>query len=1149
MKKTLFLLLALLIVGSGFAQKAPQTKLVTSTEDRIVVNFQLNGFSTARVATPQGDQFIVNVPRMASMLEAGAPDLPMYPIPAVIGDRAEMTVNVIDAQYTDYPNTSIAPSKGNLSRQVNPNDVPYTYGAMYQQDAFWPATPAYLEKPYILRDFRGQNIMVRPFAYNPVTKTLRVYESLTLEMTKVSDNGENQKVTRRDNTIKVSPEQKAQYNRRFINFGQATAKYPFDEDLGEMLIICTDAYMSNLQPLADWKNQSGRPTTLVSLTTAGGNNANNIKNYISNIYNDPNHNLEFILLVGEYNDLTPYVIDYEKKSDNWFGKMEGNDNYLELLVGRLSVSNAADADLQVNKIIHYERDITVDDTWCNKGLGIGSIYEGAGGHFGEYDNVHIDHIRDTLLHYTYNTVTDLHSGQGASIGSISGAINEGVSIINYCNHGSTTSWGVANYSNSDVAELTNNDKLPFVWSVACLNGQFDTGTCFAEAWMRAGNGGNMTGAIGGMFSWISQPWQPPMYGQDEMVDILTEWHSADLYYHTLGGASLNGSMYVLDAAPNDDNETFNTWLLFGDPSLLVRTDNPTEMGLNLTPAALMVGMSSLELTAETNYGIATLSNSEGVIATATIVNGTAVLEFPALDAVEDLSLTVIGYNKVTEVMPVSVLPAEGAYISVDAFTPGNVPVNEEQLMSMTFKNIGVDATAGTTTVVLSCDDERLTFSDNTATFESLGANETVTLTDEFAFTVAPGVEDNTKIQIDINMTCNGSIWTGKAKITVGAPIIAFDEFQCIGGYTPGESQNVIVRFRNDGHYKATNAVVSISCQDESGLITFDNNTVEIGTVEVGSICTAMFTVNIDSTYQTDQVINLLFNFTADNDVMAEGTGDLKNTCNVVFALSDSYGDGWNGNNLVVNFNDGTPSQNLTFTEGSSANFTLEIGIGTHVTLGWIAGSYPHECGFTVSYLDGDEITSVASTSWGNSPLNASWSYEFDVYCGGMPVVGVLTPVDRLQYTVDEENRALVLRWRAPEDALSYIITRDGIEIGQTSENTFIDEDPIESTEYCVIARYMAGDAEATCTEVGEVWGVEEERDEVNLYPNPVNGTLYLNGGDTEYSYVLYNGMGQTVASGTAKGMQTIDCSNMAKGVYFMHLTVNAKVSVEKVVVK
>ena len=240
MKRSLLILLALLLVGSGFAQKAPTTKLISSSEDRIVVNVQLNGYNTIRVETPRGDQFVVTAPDMATTLDAGAPELPMFPIPAIIGDMAEMTVNVIDAKYTDVNDIDIAPSKGNISRQVNPADVPFTYGPMYDVDAFYPAAQATLEAPYILRDFRGQNIMVHPFAYNPQTHTLRVYENLTIEMVKVSDNGENQKAARKSNTIKISPEQKGAYARRFINFEAEAKAYPFVSDNGEMLVICAD---------------------------------------------------------------------------------------------------------------------------------------------------------------------------------------------------------------------------------------------------------------------------------------------------------------------------------------------------------------------------------------------------------------------------------------------------------------------------------------------------------------------------------------------------------------------------------------------------------------------------------------------------------------------------------------------------------------------------------------------------------------------------------------------------------------------------------------------------------------------------------------------------------------------------------------------
>lgn len=228
----------------------PQVELVSSSEEQIVVNFSLGGFDTIKVETPDGIQNIISVPKMVPALTAGVPNLPHFPIPALIGDMAEMGVKVTDAQFTDF-NIEVAPSKGNLSCDVNPDDVPYTYGEMYSQDAFYPAEQAYLEAPYIIRDFRGQNIMVTPFAYNPVTKTLRVFTNLTITMTKLSDNGKNPKLARKSNSIKVDRETKQSYNRRFINFGIQTSRYNFVEDQGEMLIICPPQYMEAMQPLVD----------------------------------------------------------------------------------------------------------------------------------------------------------------------------------------------------------------------------------------------------------------------------------------------------------------------------------------------------------------------------------------------------------------------------------------------------------------------------------------------------------------------------------------------------------------------------------------------------------------------------------------------------------------------------------------------------------------------------------------------------------------------------------------------------------------------------------------------------------------------------------------------------------------------------------
>ncbi len=1150
MKKALLTLMFAVLSFVTFGQRwtamgsdtpaRPQVELISSSEEQIVVSFSLEGFYTNRVETPNGIQNIISVPKMVAPLVAGVPDLPQFPVPAIIGDRAEMQVSVIDAQFTDF-NIEVAPSKGNISRQVNPDDVPYTYGAMYSQDAFYPATQAYLEAPYISRDFRGQNIMVTPFAYNPVTKTLRVITNMTIAMNKVSDNGENQKAARKSNNIKVDPEMKQAYSHRFINFGQT--RYDFTEDRGAMLVICPEQYMEAMQPLVDWKNQSGRPCTMVSVAEVGGNNENNIKNFIQDMYDKDN--LEFILFVGDYNDITPHSMN-GGRSDNWFAMLEGNDYYLEAFVGRFSVESVHDVETHVNKVLYYERDMQGDVSWVNQGLGIGAIGAGTG-HFGEDDYQHIDLIRDTLLHYTYANVTDLHQGAGASTSSISAAVNNGVSIINYCNHGSETSWGDANYSNSHVNALSNDYMWPMVISVACLNGKFNhSQPCFGETWLRATNNQDEsipTGAVGGMFSWISQPWIPPQYGQDEMIDILTEWHSADMFNHTMGGYFLNGDEYILDASPSDQGDTHNTWILFGDPSLLVRTDNPGSMNVTTSPSTLLIGMSELTVNAETQFGIATLSRINGVgdvevLGSAYIEGGAANINFEPLDNVGNLTLTVIGYNKVTEVMDIEVIPADGAFITVNNYSPRFAPVNRETSLSFTLKNVGNDPTEGETNMVLSCENEGIQFVNGETTFGIVGGNETIELTDAFSYIIAENIEDGTVFNCIATMTCGNEVWIGRFNITAGKAIINFGGVNWKGEFVPGETLDLVLGVVNEGHYLATNVVATISTENQ--YVTIAEPTANIGSIDPEGLGTGAFAITIDPACPETEQIVLNFDIVADGQLSAQGSITLKNSCNVIFDLTDSYGDGWNGASLIASFSDGAPQQTMTISSGNTQSYTVEVGNGVEVTLTWRNGSWDSECSFVVHYEDGSQIVQQSGSFY--NPIT------FTANCSGGSSTDFIDPVENLQAVMDGSN--VVLTWDPVESAVAYVISRNGLVIDEVTEPTYIDENTsADFYTYCVVARDAEENVSVpTCVEVQNVLDVNETEVEFTIYPNPVINTLYINGG-SQYSYVMYNGMGQQVAAGEASGSHSINVSNMAKGIYFIRLTDGAQVSVQKVVVE
>ena len=246
--------------------------------------------------------------------------------------------------------------------------------------------------------------------------------------------------------------------------------------------------------------------------------------------------------------------------------------------------------------------------------------------------------------------------------------------------------------------------------------------------------------------------------------------------------------------------------------------------------------------------------------------------------------------------------------------------------------------------------------------------------------------------------------------------------------------------------------------------------------------------------------------------------------------------------MNVSFSDGTPSQSLTISSGNSATYTIEIGNGVHVTLTWNSGSWDSECSFTVKYEDGDIIYNASS-------VHSGVLYEFDCNCGGGVPVGTFNPVENLQ--AEATYTSVTLTWDAPEGAINYIISRNGLEIGQTTETTFTDvlvnKDGFYT--YCVVAEYTDGLSMPECVIVEYTDAIGENEAEFSIYPNPVNSTLFVNSGNAEFSYEMYNGMGQKVANGQANGNAQISVSGLNKGVYFLRLTSGTQVRIEKVVVE
>jgi len=657
MKRFTFLVLVLLFasfvnaqIQSNFETKVNKIDLLSSNNLETVIELRVNNYSFKEVETPNGIENILIAPDATTLQIKGAPNVPKFTATLVIPNNKKMQVEISDEEYIEIQDINIAPSKGIITRNINPNTVAYTYGEQYSNNEFFPKKLFSLDKPFIQRDIRGITVKINPFQYNPITRVLRVYTHLKV---RVFTNGEIDNIniiTQKSEKKQINDEFAQIYKRSFLNYGSSEKYTPIEEGHpGKMLIISDAGFMSAMQPFVDWKNQKGIATKIVDVATVG-NTASAIKTYVQDYYSN-NPEFCYLLLVG---DASQVASDHSNgasgDSDNMYGYLAGDDHRIDIFVGRFSAETEADVTTQVDRTIHYEKDVTEAETWMQNALGIASNEDGGGGgDDSETDIQHIDNIKTDLNTYGYNNTYSVYQ-DAADADDISAHLNnDGVGVINYCGHGDTQMWFSVDpngYTNNHVNQLTNDNHLPFIFSVACVAGDFVSHTCFGEAWQRATNSGNPTGAIAIIASTINQTWAAPMCAQDEMDDILVESYSNNIK-RTFGGISANGWGQMIDEYNNDGENMADTWVCFGDPSVMVRTKKPASMTITHASSA-SGGATSFLVNCNEEGALVSITINNVIYGTEYASGGSANVSLsPALPSSGSILVTVTAYNRVT----------------------------------------------------------------------------------------------------------------------------------------------------------------------------------------------------------------------------------------------------------------------------------------------------------------------------------------------------------------------------------------------------------------------------------------------------------------------------------------------------------------------
>ncbi|MBT8386390.1 MAG: T9SS type A sorting domain-containing protein [Ignavibacteria bacterium] len=537
----LTLLVILTLPSIMFAQlgnpNGIQINILNTTPTSTTIEFILNDYNEVSIDVNGSETMFYSIPGNVWLMEKGMPQLPIHRSSIIIPDLAAMNFNIISEEYTEIGTLPVMPSKGHITRDIDPSTIPFAFSNFYSINNWYPAETILIDEPYIVKDLRGATVQFNPMKYNPVEGKLKICTRLVVE---VYDDPNQQVVNpliRNFPLIGTSMEFDGIYKNLFINYGTGYYDYVTVNEQGRLLVIYASEYSNNITPFVNWKVQRGLTTITAEYPTATGNDANSIKDYIQNLYDSP-EGLAFIILVGESNQVPTLYGQYEgAPSDPSYTKLSGSDAYPDAFISRISPSSSDNLDYILWKLINYEEnpDVGPEAAWYHKGTGVASN-EG-----NPRDWERANWLRDMLLNNMSFTQVDQIYDPGATSLQVTTALNEGRSVINYLGHGSGTSWGTTGFNVSKIHNLSNGTKNPLVIDVSCTNGNFELGECMEEAWIRAGDMNDPKGAIASFGASTLASWVPPCDMQNHSTMLLTTEQM-----QTVGGVLFNGIMHAMD---------------------------------------------------------------------------------------------------------------------------------------------------------------------------------------------------------------------------------------------------------------------------------------------------------------------------------------------------------------------------------------------------------------------------------------------------------------------------------------------------------------------------------------------------------------------------------------------------------------------------
>ena len=1164
------------------------------TDEGFTASFSFSSIDATEVSTEKGMFSNITMEGTYSAGNVGEPSLPVVnkliavPYGANVASVEVKSYSTTRYQLADYGIKTVMPQQPSLRKDQKPEDVKFVYNEKaYAAKSFSQRPIATIEMRGTMRGIQVGSLTINPVNYNPATNSIEVYNDIEIE---VRYNNYDKSASYNEFARTFSPYFATVYSAMFNWRDDVYQQHP---DLWQapvkMLVIADRMFEECMQEWIEWKTMKGFYMD-VNYTDEVGTSASAIRSFIQGKYAEDAPT--FVIIFGDKNQVAASATGSESHcvTDLQYMSVD-NDDFPDIYHSRMCAENVQQMQNIITKTLWYEKLQFESPTRDISYLGNVLLIAGWDSYWTSYDGA--PSIQYAMEYY-YNTehgFNNVYYWLGQPYTGCYAPLNTGVGFVNYTAHGSNTSWADPQFTVNNVNGLTN-EGMPFLAMGNCCEAA-DWGissTCLGEAMIR----NNTAAAYAYIGSCPSTYWyedyyftvgatnvfgQMPTYEQTAYGCYDAIWNDDE--YNCVSAIPVIGNLAVCYSHANgyqgsvSDKYYWQSYHALGDGSVMPFRVIPTANNVSHM-AIFPIGMPTYEVSADPGSYVAI--SKDGVLHGVGLVDesGTIEVEVEPVTSGGDVTICVTGLDKIPYVNVIPAAAMDGAYIAVDNVECAQPLVTGAYVSpTVRLKNVGIEA-ANNINVELSTESEYIELLNTTATVPAIAPDGTYDIAGVFDFNTAVNIPNGTRVRFFVTCTSGSDVWEGRFDLTFGAPEFAMTNISNTQ-LQPGGSAVVTFNITNTGSFEAQNAVLQVVTSSSD--LTFEVNSIEIPAIAAGETVSVDANLNVSANAQNGTTYELSY-FLSDGHYTLSGTAPIS-----VGTVGDNFETG--------------DFSTFDYTFAGSANWTI-VNTGAYegtycAKSGYITDNQDSQLVLTVEVLTTGEFSFYKKVSSENSydklyflfdgTSMGDWSGENDwslqtytvtpgthtfkwryakdssvsngsdcawIDCIQLPPTSIILSLDAVtDLEAITDGNTVNLTWTGSTGATSYLVYRNGEQLANQANTSYTDEVNDGIYTYSVIAtdgnRYSS--AAFVTVDVGTV-GIEESvLETMSIYPNPVGNLLTIAGGNTEYTYMMYNGMGQVVANGTANGIEQINVESMAKGIYFLHIATGTQVRVEKIVVE